>query len=160
MNPLAQGRLDEPKRMKSLLNSAVEIVLASFPKINSSPRNQLSQDVLVYIEEHLLEPNFSIYTISEAFGLSESAFSHLFKRTFHETYSSYVSKQKLIHAFDLLCDESIPLEEVALRLGYSRGSNFGRMFKAEVGMSPGKYRSLHVRHESANVDTDPVDKND
>ena len=160
MNPLAQGRLDEPKRMKSLLNSAVEIVLACFPKINSSPRNQLSQDVLVYIEEHLLEPNFSIYTISEAFGLSESAFSHLFKRTFHETYSSYVSKQKLIHAFDLLCDESIPLEEVALRLGYSRGSNFGRMFKAEVGMSPGKYRSLHVRHESANVDTDPVDKND
>lgn len=147
MNPLAQGRLDDPKRMKSLLNSAVEIVLGSFPKINAAPRNQLSQDVLLYIEEYLLDPNFSIYTISEAFGLSESAFSHLFKRTFHETYSSYVSKQKLIHAFDLLCDESIPLEEVALRLGYSRGSNFGRMFKAEVGMSPGKYRSLHVRHE-------------
>lgn len=159
MNPLAQGCLDEPKRMKSLLNNAVEIVLASFPKVNASPRNPLSQDVLVYIEEHLLDPNFSIYTISEAFGLSESAFSHLFKRTFHETYSSYVSKQKLIHAFDLLCDESIPLEEVALRLGYSRGSNFGRMFKAEMGMSPGKYRNLHLRNRSENADIDAADPN-
>lgn len=143
MNPLAQGRLDDPRRMKVLLNSAVEIALSSFPKNDFTHRNQLSQDVLLYIEEHLLDPSFSIYTISETFGLSESAFSHLFKRTFHTTYSSYVNKQKLIHAFDLLCDESIPLEEVALRLGYSRSSNFGRMFKAEVGMSPGKYRSLH-----------------
>lgn len=129
--------------MKALLSSAVEIALTSFPKNDFARRNQLSQDVLLYIEEHLLDPSFSIYTISETFGLSESAFSHLFKRTFHETYSSYVSKQKLIRAFDLLCDESIPLEEVAIRLGYSRSSNFGRMFKAEVGMSPGRYRSLH-----------------
>ncbi len=143
MNPLSQGRLDDPRRMKALLSSAVEIALTSFPKNDFARRNQLSQDVLLYIEEHLLDPSFSIYTISETFGLSESAFSHLFKRTFHETYSSYVSKQKLIRAFDLLCDESIPLEEVAIRLGYSRSSNFGRMFKAEVGMSPGRYRSLH-----------------
>ena len=69
--------------MKALLSSAVEIALTSFPKNDFARRNQLSQDVLLYIEEHLLDPSFSIYTISETFGLSESAFSHLFKRTFH-----------------------------------------------------------------------------
>ena len=149
MNPLAQGRLSDPKRMESLLQRAIELAMAGFPKPDQDSGRQLSKDVLLYIEEHLLDPNFSIYTISEAFGISESAFSHLFKRAFNQNFSAYVNQQKLVYAFDLLCNEDIPLEEVALRLGYSRASNFGRMFKAEVGISPGKYRSMYARKDDS-----------
>lgn len=145
LNPLSPGRLEDERRMESLLRGAAEAVAAGLPKADAVQRRQLPQDVLLYVDEHLLNPNFSIYTVSEAFDLSESAFSHLFKRTFHQTFSTYVNQQKLICAFELLTDENIPLEEVAARLGYSRASNFGRMFKAEVGMSPGRYRSQYGR---------------
>ncbi len=145
LNPLAQGRLEDEKRMESLLRSAAEAIMAGLPKVQK--QRKLPQVVLLYIDEHLLDSSFSIYTISETFGLSESAFSHLFKRTFHQTFSTYVNQQKLVYAFELLTDEDIPLEAVASRLGYSRASNFGRMFKAETGMSPGKYRSLYGRKQ-------------
>lgn len=149
LNPLARGRVGDAKRMESLLRGAAEAVMAGMPRPDATRQRQLPQDVLLYIDERLLDPDFSIYTTSEAFGLSESAFSHLFKRTFHQTFSTYVNQQKLIRAFELLTDETIPLEEVASRLGYSRASNFGRMFKAEVGMSPGRYRSLYGRGNGA-----------
>lgn len=149
LNPLAQGRMEDEKRMESLLRGAAEAVTAGMPRAGASRQRQLPQDVLLYVDKHLLDPDFSIYTVSEAFGLSESAFSHLFKRTFHQTFSTYVNQQKLICAFELLADEDIPLEEVATRLGYSRASNFGRMFKAEVGMSPGRYRNQYGRKHAA-----------
>lgn len=142
-NPLAGERLRSAETMQTLLRYAADQVLKGFPSPARSGNKKLPQEVLLYIDEHLLDASFSIYTASGAFDLSESAFSHLFKRTFGSNFSTYVNQQKLIHAFALLSDTDLSLEEIAERLGYSRASNFGRMFKAEVGMSPGKYRSLY-----------------
>ena len=94
------------------------------------------------IEEMLEAPGFGISTISERFGMSDSAFSHMFKRIFGVTFISYVNQRKIQRAKTLLNETNLSLDALALQLGYSSASNFVRMFKQYEGITPGAYRQL------------------
>lgn len=100
------------------------------------------QDLAATIEQMLEEPDFGISTISEKYGMSDSAFSHMFKRTFGITFILYVNTVKIQRAKTLLIETNLSLDAVALRLGYSSASNFTRMFKKHEGITPGTYRQL------------------
>lgn len=102
--------------------------------------NMIIENVLLYIEEHLERPDFSIRTISAHFGMTESAFSHMFKRQLKRNFISYINELKIQRAQQLLMDTNLTVEEVALQLGYSTSSNFSRMFKTAVNCTPSQYR--------------------
>lgn len=92
------------------------------------------------IDEMLEQPGFGISTISEKYGMSDSAFSHMFKRHFGVTFISYVNQLKIQRAKALLNESSLSLDALAEQLGYSSASNFVRMFKKYEGITPGAYR--------------------
>lgn len=105
-------------------------------KINTDVQWKIDQD----IDEMLELPGFGISMISEKYDMSDSAFSHMFKRTFGVTFILHVNQKKIQRAKTLLQDTSYPLDAIALRLGYSSASNFTRMFKKSEGITPGAYR--------------------
>ncbi len=103
-------------------------------------KNLLIEKVLLYIEEHLERVDFSIRTISSNFGMTESAFSHMFKRNMKQNFISYINELKIQRAQQMLADTDITIEEIATKLNYSTSSNFSRMFKAVVNFTPSQYR--------------------
>ena len=92
------------------------------------------------IDEMLDQPGFGISTISERFNMSDSAFSHMFKRSFGTTFINYVNQMKIQRAKTLLAESNLSLDALAEQLGYSSASNFVRMFKKYEGITPGAYR--------------------
>ena len=74
--------------------------------------------------------------------MTDSAFSHFFKRFFGITFISYVNQRKIERAKELLCSTDESIDAVATRLGYSSASNFTRMFKASENITPFAYRQM------------------
>ena len=56
------------------------------------------------------------------------------------TYSDLVLEIRLKRARELLGDQSKPIEQIAVTLGYSDASNFTRAFKKWSGVTPARYR--------------------
>ena len=56
------------------------------------------------------------------------------------TYSGIVEHWRLLNAIDLLTSTTIPITEIAQRLGYSDVANFNRAFTRWCNCSPGRYR--------------------
>lgn len=102
----------------------------------------LKREIKACVEEMLEQPGFGISAISERYGMSDSAFSHMFKRTFGVTFISYVNQKKIQRAKQLLSETNFSLDVIALRLGYSSASNFTRMFKKYEDITPGAYRQF------------------
>jgi AraC-like DNA-binding protein len=110
--------------------------------LKTEQRITVSHDsILKYIEENYQKKDFCVQSIADHFGLSFSNLSHQFKNYTGKNISSFISALKLNYAKKLLSTTSLPVSEIALRLGYSQASGFIRKFRQTEGISPGEYRN-------------------
>jgi len=80
-------------------------------------------------------------------GLAERTFVRRFTRATGTSPLDYLHALRLEEAKQILETEDIPVEAVALEVGYQDNGFFGRLFRRRVGMTPMQYRrrfaSLH-----------------
>jgi AraC family transcriptional regulator len=73
-------------------------------------------------------------------GLSAHHFSRAFRTSFGAPPSLWLAKQRLARAMELLTHTRRTVDEIAVELGYSSGSQFARAFRRHVGESPLAFR--------------------
>ena len=96
-------------------------------------------DILRYIEE-----NYRNGSLSEAASLLHYDFywlSHEIKNRTGKTYTEHLQEKRLSQAAFLLKNTSLPVEDIAIAIGYENKSYFHRIFSAKYGMTPKKYRT-------------------
>lgn len=81
--------------------------------------------------------------VADIFGFSHFYFSRLFKEYTHTTFNDYLSNERIHRATRLLCEESIPITEVAYLAGFQSISNFNRVFSKVTHHSPTEYRKMY-----------------
>lgn len=96
---------------------------------------------LKYINENI-NNNLSIKTISDFLYMSESNFSHMFKKTIGCNPSEYIREKRLELAKVYLRNESVT--EVAYNLGYENISYFIKLFKNKYKMTPKQYQKQYL----------------
>ncbi len=102
--------------------------------------NTHRRGIKAYVDEHFLDPNFSIAEVAEHYYMQVSNLSAYFKKCYQVTFQQYVSEKKAQKAQALLSQTNITLEEISQQLGYANASSFSRSFKRIVGITPGEYR--------------------
>ncbi len=90
-----------------------------------------------WIDNHLYE-TFTVQDIASALHMSESNFSHSFKKYTHRSPQKYIHSKKLEKSRELLKTSSVT--DVAFTLGYENPSYFIQLFKREFGMTPKQYQ--------------------
>lgn len=106
---------------------------------NLSNKEELDQrlvSILEYIESHLTVPDLSLDNVSNHFHLNKYYFSHYFKKNMHLPFYRYVSLKRLSIAVNLIKQNQMSIENIALQCGFPDYSSFYRLFKKEYNLSP------------------------
>ncbi|MBQ6787142.1 MAG: helix-turn-helix transcriptional regulator, partial [Lachnospiraceae bacterium] len=103
------------------------------------------QQLLAYIDEHYME-DLDLDKLSASIDFSKFHFLRLFKQYMGATLGDYVTLRRIKAAEQLLCNQSIPIAEVATLSGFSSISTFNRLFKQYKNCSPSEYRQHHIVH--------------
>jgi two-component system response regulator YesN len=106
---------------------------------NGGQRNEiaLAKD---YVSKHLGE-RIGVQEIAALVGMSESYFSHLFKKETGTNFIDYVNRIKMEMAAKLLENSRLKVADVAERLGIDNANYFSVLFKKVMGISPQECRS-------------------
>lgn len=96
--------------------------------------------VCSYIEEHY-EQEIKLSNLAELIGMSESAFSHFFKKRTNRNFISYLNDVRIGHATRMLFETTNSIAEIAYLCGFNNISNFNRLFKRSKGQNPSEYRA-------------------
>ena len=105
--------------------------------------NQQIVRIRQYIDEHI-EEELSLKRVAQAFYLSTSYLSRLFKNKAGMNFSEYVSMRKIERAKALLTETDLSVAEISRQLNYPEQNSFSRFFKSKVGIPPQTYRTLNT----------------
>ena len=110
-----------------------------------SRTEKLAEQIAQYIDAHVEDAWLDLNSLSAQFNVTPQYISNIFKKYRSENVKDYVAKQKLARAKELLSTTSLPVREIAARLGYANEISVIRLFRKYEGMTPGDYRQTHSR---------------
>lgn len=104
--------------------------------------NRYSDDAMILRDFIDLNYNRHVRTeeLSELIFRSQSQTIRIFKKNFGIAPYEYALKRRMQVACQLLKNTRMPIREIASSLGFSNEHYFSSCFKAQTGITPGKYR--------------------
>jgi AraC-like DNA-binding protein/intracellular sulfur oxidation DsrE/DsrF family protein len=109
----------------------------------TSHKQELINEVLGYIQTNYASPNLSLTTIAGYFSLSERYLSSLIREQTGKSYADYIIDIRISEARRLLLQTDIPINDIAVQVGYELPNSFYKTFKNCTGLSPRQYRAEH-----------------
>lgn len=94
-----------------------------------------------YLKANFTRP-ITLGEVAEIANMSESAFSHFFKRSTNKSFTQFLIDLRLGHAARLLLDTQENISQICYACGFNNVSNFNRLFKKHKGTTPQDYRKL------------------
>jgi AraC-like DNA-binding protein len=92
-----------------------------------------------YLRAHLTR-DVSLHELAGVAQLSAFHFARTFKQSMGLPPHAFLRRLRCERAKELLTATDLPVTEIAAQVGYETPQAFARMFRAEVGASPGEYR--------------------
>ncbi len=92
-----------------------------------------------FIHAHYPE-DLSLESLAREFCISPSYLSHRFKQVTGFSVTDYIQMTRIRNVQALLVNTSIPITEAAEPCGFNCFSQFNRVFRKHIGMSPSLYR--------------------
>lgn len=111
-----------------------------------SPRGGLAPAALRRVREHIeknLATHIDLGDLSSLAGLSSCHFSRAFKQSMNMPPHRYLMARRVQAAARMIEATESPISEIALEVGFSDQSHFTRVFRAQLGEAPGRFRRLH-----------------
>ena len=100
----------------------------------------LEEEICRYLEAHLYDPDLSLNSIADHFGVSTKMIGLITRKRYNQTFLNYVRDRQIQHAVELLREKDLSLEEIASRCGFANILTFRRNFKTVMGVNPSEYR--------------------
>lgn len=148
MGEMGAEKLGHAAMLDALVRQLVIHLLRSHLTVRKSTRIELSRagpvDRRLRRAIEFMHDNYgrelALEEIASAAYLSEYHFARLFKQITGVTPHVYLANVRLEHARRLLSETSLPVSEIAIRVGYQSQSHFTKIFKSVTGVTPRLYR--------------------
>ena len=103
----------------------------------------LVQQLSEYIRAHYME-HIDAHVLREQFHYHPYYLGEVFRRATGKTLHRYLIEERLYAARRLMTATDLTLSVIAERVGFRNSSDFSRVFRTSVGMSPSEYRERHT----------------
>lgn len=108
--------------------------------------------MLQYIQQHIHRPELlNAENLAVTFNLSSNYIGNYFKRNFQETLQQYISRNRLKMVENLLLNSKMTIKEIAYKMGYTDSCHLVKSFRKHYGVSPLKYRQIHINGTESSV---------
>ncbi len=119
-----------------------ESIVESTQHGHDPPPINLVEQMAIYIAENFTKP-IMVSDVAEAVGLHPDYANQIFKKTFGETVSYYLTGQRILHAKRMLSVTNEPITRIAYASGFNSISRFNSNFRKHSHQTPSQYRQDH-----------------
>lgn len=129
------------KILQTIADSSDCKLIADAAYINTNKESEKDRMGLVYeYVMHNFQEKVSLEEAAQLSNLSVSAFSRFFKSRVNKSFSDFLTEVRISNACKLLHETDLNISEISYECGFFTISNFNKLFKERVKMTPLQYR--------------------
>jgi AraC-like DNA-binding protein len=119
---------------------------------DTQPRAEISSDkelclrIMDYIRENYADPKLNISQTALQFRMSPTALSTMFKSEMGKSLLKAINEVRAEHATEFL-RQGFSVSETAEKVGITESSSFIRLYRKEMGITPGQMKT-HLKNEN------------
>ena len=110
--------------------------------------DSIVQKLLDYLDRNYAR-TVSRTDLAESVYLNPDYVSRIFRKATGRTVNAYLTDKRIEKAKELLAGTSLPVNAVAMHVGYSNFAYFTKLFRETTGVTPNEYRKQHAREDGA-----------
>lgn len=129
------------ERMYGLLGHGITHRKADYTPVISNPK---LRDAVLFIEGYYNE-NITLSDISRNAGVNQTTLTALMKQELGCTAIEYLMRYRITVARKQLEFTSVPIKDIANRVGFKTVQHFNRVFKEVTGTTPAEFRKSAVQ---------------
>ena len=146
----------DPMRNLIIHQKFIEFLILLFLNQESNQYSNQSQmqemekkiySVVSYIHAHYPD-DLSLEFLADKFCISSSYLSHQFKNVTGFTVTDYIQMTRVRNVQALLINTQIPITELCAPCGFNSFSQFNRVFRKHIGLSPSLYRKQNQMQQT------------
>lgn len=139
---LSEDKKREIYEMAIAFATAWVYLFDGLPDTESDLKNRLGTWLQLHSKEHL-----SLQDLADQMNLSTSRAGKVFKQLFGMTFTQVINKVRIENSKMLLKSTRLGLSEIARSVGFENEYYFGRVFKKQMNLSPGRFRRENAQHK-------------
>ncbi len=125
----------------------LQLVLAEIGLERASPLDLATATLpamraAAFVADHLTDPNLSTTRIADALAFNPDYLGRAFRDAFGETLTDHIHRLRIDRARMLFRSSDRSVERIGAEVGFGDGRYFRRVFKRQVGLTPGQFQRL------------------
>jgi AraC-like DNA-binding protein len=120
---------------------------AQVKPVESHDLNYVASRVHTYIRMNY-DRSITTSRVAEVLGYNADYLGRIYRKVYHCTLTEAIHRRRINVACDYLLDTNLTIEQISQKAGFTDPDYFRRIFRREMGVSPGDYRNeyshLHV----------------
>lgn len=101
------------------------------------------EKIVAFIDDNYKE-HLTLSKLADVANMSESHFSHMFRKKMGISPMEYVNKIRISVASKLIVENDFAISEIAEKTGFKNASYFCSMFKKYTGVTANEYKALNA----------------
>ncbi len=116
-------------------------------EMSASEKYQIVKDAVDYINDHYSQ-DIGVDEISKHASLSKYYFIKLFKNHTGLTPYEYLLNKRITESKVLLRETELPMDQIAIKTGFSEATAFSRCFRRYTGLTPIAFRKTSMDYNT------------
>lgn len=124
----------------SFLKNKNKKITVSYKPLEITPKTNADDKCIDFINSNYFDSELSLEIISTETGISERRISSLIHEKYNCNFKTYLNRIRINESKRFLEKTELSMGEIAFKVGFNNQSNFNRVFKGELNISPTEYR--------------------
>lgn len=140
MDTMETNRTPEDcSKIADVLESYIHFLITTYG-MGTKGFDPLVENIKGFLRENMAY-DFSMDELAAAFNYTPKYLGHMFRLRTGQTIKNYSNRLRISRAKQLLTETDMPIESIALQVGFNSVNYFDRVFRKVTGLAPQSYRS-------------------
>lgn len=139
--PESPEQIPNIEEVNAVFDQAFMVICENFSEKKAEKYSDLAEQIKKLVQDNYHNTSLNSQNIADQIQMNNAYLGRIFKNSYGRSINDYINTCRIEESLRLLRDTELPVEDIAVTVGFANIKYFYVLFKKFTGTTPAKYRA-------------------